>query len=137
MIQAKEELRQALAEVLRRLAPEVPLAAAFESPRQASHGDLAITAAMTLAKPLRRPPRDVATALVEALQREAAFQRWVQSLEIAGPGFVNLRLSPAARQSVVREVLEAGACFGHQAPQSGRLMVEFVSANPTGPLHVG
>ena len=137
MIQAKEELRQALAEVLRQLAPEVPVAAAFESPRQASHGDLAITAAMTLAKPLRRPPREVATALVEALQREAAFQRWVQSLEIAGPGFVNLRLSPAARQSVVREVLEAGACFGQQAPQPGRLMVEFVSANPTGPLHVG
>ena len=137
MIQAKEELRQALAEVLRKLAPEVTVAAAFESPRQASHGDLAITAAMTLAKPLRRPPRDVATALVEALQREEAFQRWVQSLEIAGPGFVNLRLSPAARQSVVREVLEAGACFGHQPPQPGRLMVEFVSANPTGPLHVG
>ena len=64
-------------------------------------------------------------------------QRWVQALEIAGPGFINLRLAPAARQAVVAEVLAAGECFGRQPANGRRVMVEFVSANPTGPLHVG
>jgi arginyl-tRNA synthetase len=67
----------------------------------------------------------------------AAFQRWVDAVEIAGPGFINIRLKPAAKQQVVREVLAGGAAFGAQAAHGQRMMVEFVSANPTGPLHVG
>ncbi len=137
MIQAKQELLQALAAALGELAPDAPPPAAFESPKQAAHGDLAITAAMALARPLKKNPRELATALVEALQRQAAVQRWVQSLEIAGPGFINLRLQPAARQAVVAEVLAAGAQFGSRSANGQRVMVEFVSANPTGPLHVG
>jgi len=137
MIQAKVELLDALASALGELAPGAPPEALFESPRQACHGDLAITAAMSLARTLRRPPRELAAALVDALGRQPAVQRWVASMEIAGPGFVNLRLLPAARQAVVGEVLRAGACFGRQAANGRRLMVEFVSANPTGPLHVG
>ncbi len=140
MIQAKQELRQALQAVLAEVAAGAAVAApvaAFESPKQAAHGDLAITAAMPLAKALKKPPRDIATALVQALQAQPAVQRWVQSLEIAGPGFINLRLAPAAKQAVVAEVLAATDAYGRHAGTGQRVMVEFVSANPTGPLHVG
>ena len=137
MIQAKEELLQALHSALTQLAPEAAGQAAFESPKHAEHGDLAVTAAMGLAKALRKPPRDIAASLVSALKREQAVQRWVEALEIAGPGFVNLRLKPQARQRIVSEVLQAGERFGHRHAHGGRVMVEFVSANPTGPLHVG
>jgi arginyl-tRNA synthetase len=66
-----------------------------------------------------------------------AYQRWVSDIDIAGPGFINIRLQPAAKQQIVSAVLQAGACFGFQAPRNERVLVEFVSANPTGPLHVG
>lgn len=137
MIQAKQELRQALAAALAELAGPSAPAAAFESPKQAAHGDLAVTAAMQLTKSLKKPPREIATALVAALQAQPAVQRWVQGLEIAGPGFINLRLSPAAKQAVVAEVLRGGEAYGRQPATGQRVMVEFVSANPTGPLHVG
>jgi arginyl-tRNA synthetase len=140
MIQAKHELQQALQAALAELAAAAGVAApaaAFESPKQAAHGDLAITAAMPLAKALKKNPREIGEALVRALNATPAFQRWVQALEIAGPGFINLRLAPAAKQAVVHEVLTAGAAYGQQPPTGQRVMVEFVSANPTGPLHVG
>ena len=140
MSEAKRDLRQALATALAEVAGPAGVnapPAAFESPKQAAHGDFAITAAMQLARGLRKSPRDVALSLVDALQRQPAVQRWVQALEIAGPGFINLRLTAAARQAVVAEVLTAGAAFGQQPPSGQRVMVEFVSANPTGPLHVG
>ncbi len=137
MIQAKQELLQALARALAQLAPDAPPAAAFESPKQAAHGDLAITAAMPLSRSLKKNPREIAQALVDLLRTEPAVQRWVSALEIAGPGFVNLRLTPAARQSVVSEILAAGSRFGQRPASGQRVMVEFVSANPTGPLHVG
>jgi arginyl-tRNA synthetase len=137
MIQAKQELLHALTQALAQLAPGSTVAATFESPKQAAHGDLAITAAMPLAKALKKNPRELAAALVEALRAQAAVTRWVSAIEIAGPGFINLRLSPAAKQAVVAEVLAAGEAFGRQAARSEKLMVEFVSANPTGPLHVG
>ncbi|MBE7420227.1 MAG: arginine--tRNA ligase [Ideonella sp.] len=137
MIQAKEELLHALRNALAQLAPEAAAAAVFESPKHAEHGDLAITAAMGLAKTLRRAPREIASRLVAALEVQAPVQRWVDALEIAGPGYVNLRLKPQARQRIVAEVLAAGERFGHRAANGRRVMVEFVSANPTGPLHVG
>ncbi len=140
MIQAKQDLLQALAAALAELAGPAGIAtppADFESPKQAAHGDLAITAAMPLARALRSNPRKLAAQLVQALQRQPAIARWVQALEIAGPGFINLRLTPAARQAVVAEVLDAADRFGRRAPNGQRVMVEFVSANPTGPLHVG
>ena len=143
MIQAKHELRQALRVALAQLAQELGApgtaapAATFESPKQASHGDLAITSAMQLARPLKKNPRELAERLVLLLQGQAAVQRWVQALEIAGPGFINLRLVAAAKQAVVAEVLAAKAGFGRQPPNGQKVMVEFVSANPTGPLHVG
>ena len=137
MIQAKQDLLAALGEAIQELSPGAELAAAFESPKQASHGDLACTAAMQLARPLKKNPRELAQALIEALQRRAAFKQWVDALEIAGPGFINIRLKAAAKQAVVAEVLGAGAGFGAQPANGQHVMVEFVSANPTGPLHLG
>jgi arginyl-tRNA synthetase len=137
MIQAKQELTAALAAAISEVSPQAGAAAAFESPKQAAHGDLACTLAMQLARPLKKNPREVATELIAALQRQPAVQRWVESLEIAGPGFINLRLTPAAKQAVVAEVLRAGERFGHQPSNGKRVLVEFVSANPTGPLHLG
>jgi len=142
MIQAKQELLRALQGALTDLATTAgvaPPVAAFESPKQAAHGDLAITAAMQLSRALKKNPRELAATLVAALEADTAFQRWVAKLEIAGPGFINLRLAPAARQAVVREVFAAGAAYGTRPRRAGggKVMVEFVSANPTGPLHVG
>ena len=137
MIQAKAELQLALARAVAQLAPDHPFTPQFESPKQAAHGDLAITAAMQLAKPLKSNPRALADKLVAALNEQPEVQRWVSALEIAGPGFINLRLAPAAKQAVVAEVRAAGEAFGRQPPNGRKLMVEFVSANPTGPLHVG
>jgi arginyl-tRNA synthetase len=137
MIQAKQALLAALADSLQEIAPGSNAVAAFESPKQAAHGDFACTAAMQLAKPLKANPRELATRLIAALEAKPAFQQWVQSLEIAGPGFINIRLKPAAKQAVVAEVLEAGAKFGHRPATGKHVMIEFVSANPTGPLHVG
>lgn len=137
MIQAKQALLAALADSLQEIAPGSNAAVAFESPKQAAHGDFACTAAMQLAKPLKANPRELATRLIEALQAKPAFQTWVQALEIAGPGFINIRLKPEAKQAVVAEVLAAGAKFGHRPATGKHVMIEFVSANPTGPLHVG
>jgi arginyl-tRNA synthetase len=133
----KTELLGALAAELEALHAGAADRASFEQPKAAAHGDLAITAALQLAKPLGQNPRAIAQTLVERLQAQPAFQRWVAALEIAGPGFINLRLRPAAKQTVVREVLEAGDRYGHRPPHGQRVLVEFVSANPTGPLHVG
>ena len=137
MLTVKHELLAALASALEQLAPGAGDRAAFESPKMASHGDFACTAAMQLAKPLQQNPRQLAETLRSALLQAPAFARWVSSIEIAGPGFINIRLQPAARQQVVHEVLAAGAAFGQQSGRGEKVLVEFVSANPTGPLHVG
>jgi arginyl-tRNA synthetase len=133
----KKELLETLARVLDTLLPGAGAKAAFESPKVAAHGDLATTAAMQLAKPLKASPRQLAETLRAELLLTEPFQRWVDTLDIAGPGFINIRLKPAAKQAVVSDVLAQGAQFGVQSPRGQRLLVEFVSANPTGPLHVG
>src|SRR5205085_7277332 len=137
MLQAKQDLLAALAAGLDQLSPGAGAKADFELPKVAAHGDLASTAAMQLAKPLKRNPRQVAEALRDALLAAPAFQRWVDAVEIAGPGFLNIRLKNTAKQEVVREVLATGAGFGQRPLHGRRVLVEFVSANPTGPLHVG
>ncbi len=137
MLSVKIELLATLAQVLERLVPGAGAKAVFESPKVAAHGDLATTAAMQLAKPLQRKPRDLAEQLRTELLAAPVYQRWVEAIDIAGPGFINIRLKAEAKQAIVREVLLQGAHFGCQAPNGHRMMVEFVSANPTGPLHVG
>jgi arginyl-tRNA synthetase len=137
MLQVKQELLAALSQALDGLLPGSGNKAAFESPKVAAHGDFAITAAMQLAKPLKLNPRQLGEQLRDALLAAPEYQQWVQDIEIAGPGFINIRLKPAAKQQIVREVLAAKDCFGFQADNGQRVLVEFVSANPTGPLHVG
>ncbi|MES2187847.1 MAG: arginine--tRNA ligase [Pseudomonadota bacterium] len=137
MLSVKQDLLTALRGALEKMSPGAGAKAAFESPKVAAHGDLATTIAMQLAKPLRQPPRQVAEALSAALMADPLFQRWVSAVDIAGPGFLNIRLTPAAKQQVVVEVLAAGEHHGFQPAGAGKVLVEFVSANPTGPLHVG
>ena len=137
MLSVKIELLEALAQVLEKMSPGAAGKAAFESPKQAALGDLASTAAMQLAKPLKLNPRQLAENLRTELLLMPAFVRWVDAIDIAGPGFINIRLKPAAKQQIVREVLSQAQRFGSQAATEKRLLVEFVSANPTGPLHVG
>ncbi|MGQ2978117.1 MAG: arginine--tRNA ligase [Polaromonas sp.] len=138
MLLVKQELLAALAAELDQLSPGAGQKAAFESPKVAAHGDFASTAAMQLAKPLKLNPRQLADTLKAALLATPVYQRWVDAIEIAGPGFINFRLKPEAKQQTVREVLQAAERYGVKPLQTGqRVLVEFVSANPTGPLHVG
>ncbi len=104
-----------------------------ERPKRPEHGDLATNVALAIQKLAKKPPREVATLLADRLGRDPD----VRSVEIAGPGFLNLRLVPSAFQRVVADVLEAGPLYGRSAGGVGeRVLVEFVSANPTGPLLV-
>jgi arginyl-tRNA synthetase len=137
MLQVKQTLLTALAHELETMQPGAGARAAFETPKVAAHGDLASNAAMQLAKPLKLNPRQVAENLRTALLAQPAFVQWVQDIDIAGPGFINFRLKPEAKQQVVREVLAAGLAYGVRAATGQKMLVEFVSANPTGPLHVG
>ena len=112
----------------------------LERPKAAAHGDLACNVAMQLAKPLKKNPRALAEAIIAALAADAAAAKVIASAEIAGPGFINLRIAPGAKRSVIGEIFGQGVAFGRVtgvAGSAGCLLVEFVSANPTGPLHVG
>ncbi|GAB3445132.1 arginine--tRNA ligase [Massilia solisilvae] len=110
----------------------------LERPRDPSHGDIACNIAMQLAKPLKTNPRELATRLVAALLAEPAAQGLVESADVAGPGFINLRVAASAKQSVVRTILQQGEGYGRSTAGTGKhVIIEFVSANPTGPLHVG
>ncbi|MEO8991602.1 MAG: arginine--tRNA ligase [Nitrosospira sp.] len=106
----------------------------FARPRQASHGDYSCNLAMQLAKPLRQSPREIAALLVNVL----SVSPYLEKIEVAGAGFINLFLTTSAKQQFPRYVLESGEQFGHINLGTGKkVQVEFVSANPTGPLHVG
>jgi arginyl-tRNA synthetase len=107
---------------------------ALERPRLAEHGDWATNVAMVLAKAAKAPPRKVAEAMVAHLE----LPDWVARVEVAGPGFVNVRLDQRWFAGLVRQVVAAGESFGTIDLGHGeRVNVEFISANPTGPLHVG
>jgi arginyl-tRNA synthetase len=131
----RSHLTDLLARALAAVAPTQTAAGiVLERPREASHGDFATNVAMQLARALKAPPRQVAAQLVAALPASD----WVETPEIAGPGFINFRLKPAAKQRIVRVIAERGSAYGRSDRGEGRsVMVEFVSANPTGPLHVG
>ncbi|MFZ2122875.1 MAG: arginine--tRNA ligase [Rhodoferax sp.] len=137
MLIVKTQLLDALRDALEDIQPGAGAKAAFESPKVAAHGDLATTAAMQLAKPLKQNPRQLAESLCAVLRSTLPYQTWVESLDIAGPGFINIKLKPAAKQQVVRSVLLQAERYGAQPDNGQRMLVEFVSANPTGPLHVG
>ncbi len=113
-------------------APATPVE--LDRPKSREHGDFATNVALQLARHVGRKPREVADAIVNALPASGEIAR----CDIAGPGFINFTLATAARFAVVPQVLQAGTSFGRSDAFKGhRIMVEFVSANPTGPLHVG
>ncbi|OZI77085.1 arginine--tRNA ligase [Bordetella genomosp. 12] len=126
-------LARAVAGILPEAQPDIQL----ERPKVAAHGDVATNVAMQLAKPARRNPRELAQGIVDALLADPEARVLVDSAEIAGPGFINLRLTAAARQAVIAAVAGQGTDYGRAARLGEKVLVEFVSANPTGPLHVG
>src|SRR5689334_3345156 len=132
---ARTELAEILTGALRAVAPEHAHAAILlERPKHAGHGDYACNVALQLAKALKRPPREIAARLVAALPASPHLEK----TEVAGAGFINLFLKRSFKQQAANRVLAVGADYG-RAMSSGKppVQVEFVSANPTGPLHVG
>lgn len=131
----KSHLTELFGQALAEIAPAIPgIRIELERSKQATHGDYACNLAMQLAKPLRRSPRDIAKALLSALPASPYLER----AEVAGAGFVNVFLKTSAKQQVVHHVLQTGAAYGKSKGGAGKkIQVEFVSANPTGPLHVG
>ncbi len=135
------DIRSAVVDALGRMTAEGLLPSgldlsnvAVEPPRDAAHGDMATNAAMVLSKPAGKPPREIAEGLAARLMDDPR----IEGADVAGPGFLNLRLAPAVWQGVLRQVLEAGTGYGRSDIGAGqKVNVEFVSANPTGPMHVG
>ena len=138
-MQQNLNLKQALTELIQQavaiIAPDQANATiTLERPKQAQHGDYACNIAMQLAKALKRNPREVAKDLIGDLPPSS----YLEKAEIAGPGFINFFLTANAKQQVVKTILHTGESFGRQrAAKTEKIVVEFVSANPTGPLHVG
>ncbi|HLU16206.1 MAG TPA: arginine--tRNA ligase [Burkholderiaceae bacterium] len=117
--------------------PDVSPTVTLERPKVAAHGDIATNVAMQLARTARRNPRELAQDIVDALMAQPEAKSLVASAEVAGPGFINFRLTAAAQQAVLDAITQQGERFGWLPAQDKKVMVEFVSANPTGPLHVG
>lgn len=135
-----ELLRRALSAVAdsRGIAQEVPIEPRLERPKSVDHGDVACNIALQIAKAWKMNPRELAQAIVDSLGSDPSYARLIASSEIAGPGFINFRLSNKAKTEVVTAVLDQKKTFGKRVGDgASRAMVEFVSANPTGPLHVG
>jgi arginyl-tRNA synthetase len=135
LIEPRPQIADCLLAALARVVPGQSLPSlALERPKQAAHGDYSSNAALQLAKALKRNPRDLAAAVVAAMEPVPLIER----VEVAGAGFINVFLAPAARRAIVAHILRLGDRYGWSQEMSGaRIMVEFVSANPTGPLHVG
>ncbi|HEV3020698.1 MAG TPA: arginine--tRNA ligase [Burkholderiaceae bacterium] len=135
------EQRQAIAELLRQALGTLraaPGPVELQRPKLPEHGDLSSPVALALARELGRPPRQVAEQIADGVRQLSQFADLLEAVEVAGPGFINLRLNAAAKQAVARAVLAQRGRFGHGSEGRGRrAVVEFVSANPTGPLHVG
>jgi len=134
-----QDIRTHLSDLLRAalssVAPgEAQTTIVLERPKQEAHGDFATNLALQLARPLKKSPREIAQRLVAELPPSSR----VEKVDIAGAGFINFTLKADAKTAVVRAILEQGEAFGRSQVGGGRkLQVEFVSANPTGPLHVG
>ena len=137
---AKAKVVTLLREALAQVAPDASqVEIVLERPREATHGDIACNVALQLGKRLRRNPRELAASLVAALRALPGYAAGdISDAQVAGPGFINLRLAPRAKLAIVARVLAEGTRFGHaDARTAEKVQVEFVSANPTGPLHVG
>jgi arginyl-tRNA synthetase len=131
----KDLILSAITAALEHLGIESDVRVVIERPRQEQHGDLTTNVAMVLAKQLRRNPRQLATEIVEALRLDPSL---IEKIEVAGPGFINVAFTPKYLRQELGALIDAGAEYGRSTPGEGRrVQVEFVSANPTGPLTVG
>ena len=139
--QQKDQVTQLFAEAVAPLIAGSDLdmpAITLERPRDAAHGDLACNIAMQLAKPLKRNPRELAQAIVDAVLTNPARIGLIDAIDIAGPGFINLHVALATKHAVIRRIFADAQCYGRtNLAANHKVLVEFVSANPTGPLHVG
>ena len=131
----KAHLSSLLAQAAAKIGADISqISLILDRPKSAEHGDFSSNLAMMLAKPLRKNPRELATSLINALPQS----EYIAKVEIAGAGFINFFLNAQSKQSVVNEILQQGAQFGrNDSGKNVKVQVEFVSANPTGPLHVG
>ncbi|MET3109241.1 arginyl-tRNA synthetase [Oxalobacteraceae bacterium GrIS 2.11] len=129
-------INKAIAPLLMSADPVLEIVPTLERPRDPAHGDIACNIAMQIAKPLKKNPRELAQIIVASLLAHP--DGVIASAEIAGPGFINIRIQDSARQAVVRQILNLGVDYGKSTRGSNTpVVIEFVSANPTGPLHVG
>ena len=138
LAQQKQEILQLLQTAVAPLlaGTELQPVIALERPRDPAHGDAACNIAMQIAKPLRKNPREIAQQIADSILAQQ--HPMIAAVEIAGPGFINLRISTAAKQAVAQIILRQGSAYGRSQRGAGKkVVVEFVSANPTGPLHVG
>ena len=134
----QEKLTRLIQETINKIVPDNQAQIKLERPKQASHGDIATNIAMQLAKPAKRNPRELAQEICDALIDNPEAQNILATAEIAGPGFINFRLKPETLWAVIEKIAAEKEQYGHSKGQAGqKVMVEFVSANPTGPLHVG
>ena len=131
----KAHITQLLAQAAASLSADIsPESIILERPKSAEHGDFSSNLAMQLAKPLRQNPRAIAEQLIAALPKS----EYIAKVEIAGAGFINFFLNAASQQTIIGDILNAGDAFGrNNIGKAEKVQVEFVSANPTGPLHVG
>lgn len=137
LAQQQQQLSALIQAATQSIVPEANPTIVLERPKVAAHGDVATNVAMQLARPAKRNPRELAQGIVDFILADEQAKSLIESAEIAGPGFINFRLTHAAHQAVLSHVFAEGATFGDQSDNGDKLMVEFVSANPTGPLHVG
>lgn len=137
LAQQKEAVSALIQKALAELGqPDAPVV--LERPKSPEHGDVACTSALQLARAMKKAPRQIAEDIMAALRRYPETDALVSSIEIAGPGFINMRVADGARQDIVRQVLREGEAFGRNDAHKGEsVLLEFVSANPTGPLHLG
>ncbi|PRY98464.1 arginyl-tRNA synthetase [Jezberella montanilacus] len=133
----KQNLIKSLQAAVKSVLPDANPNVLLERPKIASHGDLATNVAMQLAKPAKLNPRELAQKVVDALMADESARAMIESAELAGPGFINFRLTHQARVAVLTAITEQGESYGRASRKAEKVMVEFVSANPTGPLHVG
>lgn len=137
LTQQQHQITALLQAAVQSIVPDATPTITLERPNVAAHGDVATNVAMQLARPAKRNPRELAQGIVDFILADESAKTLIASAEVAGPGFINLRLTPAAHQAVLTQIFAAGPNFGNQPTNGEKLMVEFVSANPTGPLHVG
>jgi arginyl-tRNA synthetase len=130
----KDQIALLIGEALETVAPDTPVSLEIERPKNAAHGDFSSNAAMQLARPMKKNPRELAQQVLDALPASPL----IAKTEIAGAGFINFHLAPAAWHGIVQRIRSEGPDYGHGDTGRGKhVLVEFVSANPTGPLHVG